>query len=343
MKYINRCLMTTFDRCYGLISRKKTCSMLMPKELFDGQEYTIDQFYATSSAFFEKPWDFYSDFKENGPLRLRNGVHPRDRIPPKVPCRRMIFDSPVSTEWEENNLVPFKWFTDPIRRSKTILLFAPGWGRSNQSVEENWCYQLQNLGVDCGLLTVPYHQARTPAGSFSGEYFISANMLWTVSTFRHFTAEIRRLIQEMRKEYEYVGLVGMSSGGFQAALASNCEPVDFFFPLITGGQLGSITWHGSITQFVRRDLEGKGIDEISLGKAWSIADEVVLGRHCKAKTIKQYVSLYDRVVPTIYQLKLWEALGRPPRLDLECAHYSSFFHGNAVMNDIAKTVNDHNL
>ncbi|MFZ4777786.1 MAG: hypothetical protein ACOYM3_20650 [Terrimicrobiaceae bacterium] len=343
MKHINRCLMTAFDRGYGLISRKKTCSKLMPNEVFDGQEYSIDQFYGTYSAFFEKPWDFYRDFKEKGPLRLRDGVHPRDLVAPKVPCRRMIFHSPVFTEWEETNLVPFKWFSDPKRRSKTILLFAPGWGRSSQSVEEAWCYRLQTLGVDCGLLTVPYHQARTPEGSFTGEYFISANMLWTVSNFRHFTAEIRRLIQEMRQEYEYVGLVGMSSGGFQAALASNCEPVDFFFPLITGGQLGSITWHGSITQFVRRDLEKKGIDEISLGKAWSIADGVVLGKHCKAKTIKQYISLYDRVVPTIYQLKLWEALGKPPRMDLECAHYSSFFHGNAVLKDIAETVREHTL
>jgi len=72
MKYINRCLMTAFDRCYGLISRKKTCSKLMPKGVFDGQEYSIDQFYATSSAFFERPWEFYRDFKENGCKCHRN-------------------------------------------------------------------------------------------------------------------------------------------------------------------------------------------------------------------------------------------------------------------------------
>ena len=80
-----------------------------------------------------------------------------------------------------------------------------------------------------------------------------------------------------------------------------------------------------------------------LAKAWSIANEVVLGKHCKAKTIKHYISLYDRVVPTIYQLKLWKALGRPSRLDLECAHYSSFFHGKAVLKNIANTVREHAL
>jgi len=66
MKYINRCLMTAFDRGYGLISRKKTCSKLMPKELFDGQEYSADEFHGKYSPFFENPWDFYRDFKECG-------------------------------------------------------------------------------------------------------------------------------------------------------------------------------------------------------------------------------------------------------------------------------------
>ena len=72
MKSINRCMMTGIDRCYGVISRKKTCSKLKPMGLFDGREYSIDPFYEESSSFLEKPWDFCRDFKENGCKCHRN-------------------------------------------------------------------------------------------------------------------------------------------------------------------------------------------------------------------------------------------------------------------------------
>jgi hypothetical protein len=62
--------MTALDRGYGPISRKKMCSRLMPKEVFDGQAYSIDEFYGKYSAFFEKPWKFYRDFKETAAITI---------------------------------------------------------------------------------------------------------------------------------------------------------------------------------------------------------------------------------------------------------------------------------
>ena len=38
----------------------------------------------------------------------------------------------------------------------------------------------------------------------------------------------------------------MSSGGLQAALAADVEEIDFYFPIITGAKLGSITWEGKL-------------------------------------------------------------------------------------------------
>ena len=38
------------------------------------------------------------------------------------------------------------------------------------------CLRLMSRGIDVGLMTTPYHLARTPPGSYSGEYFISSNL-----------------------------------------------------------------------------------------------------------------------------------------------------------------------
>src|SRR5262249_21419028 len=148
-------------------------------------------------------------------------------------ARLYLFDSPILTDYPENNHVPFKWFRGSQRQRSTILLFAPGWGRHSQNFEENMCARLVHHGIDAGLLTKPFHQQRTPAGARSGEYFISSNLFWTIANFRQFTAEIRLLVQYMRRRYDYVGLIGLSSGGFQAGLASDCEDVDFLFPVMT--------------------------------------------------------------------------------------------------------------
>jgi hypothetical protein len=248
----------------------------------------------------------------------------------------MVFDSPVITPWPENNIVPFKWYAG--QGASTVLMFAPGWGRSSQSFEEEMCRRLRDNGVDAVLLTKPFHQVRTPAGSFTGEYFISANVFLTIQNFRQFVAEIRVITQFLRRHYQRVGIIGMSSGGFQAGLAANCEPFDFFFPFITGCNLASITWHGLITQYVRRDLEQRGVTEHDLGRVWSITDLAVVGHHCQARFLKHYIALHDRVIPTKHQLDLWRVYHKPQHELLNASHYSSYFLRHVVIDDILRTI-----
>lgn len=337
-RYVSKISSIIFEDLYCILNKEKPCSKILEYDLFDGKEYTIDKFYDKYRIYFDKPCEFYKDYRYNVSINLRDSIHPKEKRLSKVPTRMMLFDSPIKTEWEETNLVPFKWFSDERMRSPIILLFAPGWGRKSQSFEEQMCYRLQRRGIDAGLMTVPYQHARTPAGSYTGEYFISANIFWTIANFRHFVSEIRLLIQYMRNHYKYVGLIGWSSGGFQTALASNCEEVEFLFSCATGCQLGSITWHGLITQLLRKSLETKGINEDSLNKVWSITDEINLAKHCKAKYRKNYITLYDKVIPPECQFKLWDVLGKPDKTELHCSHSSSYFVVNTVIDDMARFV-----
>lgn len=317
----------------------RACRKHLEPDLFDGKAYSIGEFYEYSSPYFEEPRGFFRDFASPGSFVLRDCG---DTTLPKRfrgLARLYTFDSPIATEYPVNNVVPFKWFKGLSKeRSKTLLLFAPGWGRQDQGFEEGMCARLAGYGIDAGLLTKPFHQQRTPSGSSSGEYFISSNLFWTIANFRQFTAEIRLLVQHMRCHYDHVGLIGLSSGGFQAGLASDCEEIDFLFPVMTGCALGSITWHGVLTRDIRRALESRGITESDLNQVWSITDQAVLGRHCRARFRKQYISLYDRVVPTDYQLKLWEVYGKPDRFMLQSSHASFYFSRAEIVDDIARYV-----
>jgi hypothetical protein len=331
-----------FDQLYQkLASRDKTCHLHLEHDVFEGKLYTPDEFYSYTKPYFDRPSEFFQTFKDVAALNLRPGVHPAQGSwkPYLHPAKAMVFDTPLESAYEVNNLVPFRWFTNDHARSDTLLLFVPGWGRESQRSEENVCAYLQHLGVDVGLVTKPYHQARTPSGSHSGEYFISANLFWTVRNFQQLVAELRLLIQYMRQHYKRIGLFGMSSGGFQSCLAANCEEVDFLFPFMTGCNLWDITWDGMLTTHVRNDFIARGVSREDVRKAWSICDEGVLGHHCKAKVRKHYITLYDRVIQPENQVALWQALGRQQKMELPMAHYSAAaFAFKTIMQDVATVI-----
>jgi hypothetical protein len=326
------------EKLLVLLDGGRKCRKRLNPDLFEGKAYSIAEFYREHSHYFDNPGKFFPNFAGPGAPNLRdvgNSAFPH-RL--RGLAKLYVFDSPIGTEYPENNVVPFKWFRGSKTPGSTLLLFAPGWGRGDQSFEEDMCARLVQHGIDAGLLTKPFHQQRTPVGARSGEYFISSNLFWTIANFRQFTAEIRLLLHYMRHYYDYVGLIGLSSGGFQAGLASDCDAVDFLFPIMTGCVLGSVTWNGLLTAQIRHDLERRGITEAELNQVWSITDQAILGRHCRAKFRKQYISLYDRVVPTEYQMKLWEVYGKPDRFLLKTSHPSFYFLRNAVIDDIAKYV-----
>ena len=334
-------LARTFDHAYRRFATKeKTCNLLLDEESFDGTTYTPDAWFEHSRQYFDQPEAFYQTFGTPESVNFREGVHPNQgnwKAYAK-PARAMLFDSPMDSRFEVNNLVPFRWFTDDAQPSDTLILFVPGWARESQGTEEGMCHQLFQMGIDVGLMTKPYHQARTPDGTKSGEYFISGNALWTVRNFQQLVAEIRLVIQWMRSRYKRIGLFGMSSGGFQSCLASNCEEVDFLFCFMTGCNLWDVTWDGMITTYVRSDLESKGISRDDLRKYWSICDEGVLAHHCKAKTRAHYVTLHDEIVPSPHQFALWKALGENRKVEYHAAHYSGGFVTRSVIADVVKVI-----
>ena len=222
--------------------------------------------------------------------------------------------------------------------SDTILILVPGWARPNLQAEEHMCKQFLKNNIDCCLVTKPFHQERKLPDTWSGELFISGNIFLTIMNFRQQVAELRFLIQRFRRSYKNIGIIGISSGGLQAALAADTEEIDFLFPIITGAKLGSITWSGTLTRFVKREIINKGISEDALNKAWAIADQYYLGKNFKAKYIQQFISLYDDVIQTKFQLLLWEIYNRPDLYKMNCGHISVVFYFNTIVRQITQFI-----
>ncbi|MBV8371431.1 MAG: hypothetical protein JO036_21165 [Candidatus Eremiobacteraeota bacterium] len=324
-----------FERAVYLATPRPGCRLTLDPDPFDGRVYSIDAFYEQVRDFFDRPAEFFRDFLDGEQLTLKLVAGE-----PDAPRRTFAFVSPAPNRFEETNArVPLTWFRAP-RPARAALLMVPGWSRPDQHLEERWCRALAREGIDVLLLTVPYHLARAPKGSWSGEYFISQNLFWTVANFRQLVAEIRALIRLLRGDYDAVGLIGISSGGFQAGLATLGEAVDYVFPIMSGAGLGAITWESLLTRKIKAALIERGVGCEALSRAWSITDMAIVGRHSRARTRRQYVTLYDGIIPRAFQERLWEVYGEPQRIDLQASHYSVVFSFGQIARDIARTVND---
>ncbi|MEP6465460.1 MAG: alpha/beta hydrolase family protein [Parafilimonas sp.] len=321
------------DKVYDHFTIKRKCSVVLQYDLFDGRRYSIDEFYNYVQPFFNNPELFYTRLSspcEKDILKLHSNANDETVF---------TYPSPAITNWNENNTAFFKLFSKD-NDANTLLLFAPGWARKDLDAESKFCQQLLKSGIDSCLLVKPFHQQRTPANLYSGELFISAHIFLTIMNFRQLVAEIRFLMDHFRKQYKRIGIIGMSSGGFQAGLAVDVEPVDFYFPIITAAKLGSTTWQSIFTQYIKKDLAKKGIDEEQLNKAWAITDQFYLGHNCKAKYIKQFISLYDEAVPTKYQYLLNDIYNNPAVVKMKCAHNSVIFYFDKIAKEIIKAVNN---
>lgn len=172
----NRLFAAAFEQLYYRTHRKKICSKILEHDRFDGRLYDVDGFLADVGPYFEHPHEFYRTAAEPESVRLRDGLHPHHTLPVPHLAQMMLFDSPLPSGDATNDVVPFKLFRYPDTPSDVLVLFVPGWGRDNQRVEDEMCLRLMSRGIDVGLMTTPYHLARTPPGSYSGEYFISSNL-----------------------------------------------------------------------------------------------------------------------------------------------------------------------
>ena len=305
---------------------------MLEKDYFDGEEYTPENFFERVKDYFDTPERFYRSFDPPGEESIKKIVRNENGF------EIFSFPSPVQTPWPENNIAYYRLFTKSV--SDTILLFVPGWARPDLRVEERVCKQFLKNNIDCCLVTKPFHQERKVADTYSGELFISGNIFLTVMNFRQQVAELRFLINRFRRAYKYIGIIGISSGGFQGGLTSDVEELDFYFPVITGAKLGSIVWDGTLTKFVKRDIVRKGISEDQLNKAWAIADQLYLGKNCRAKHVKQFIGLYDEIVPTKYQFLLWEIYNQPELYQMQCGHISTFFYLNRIVREITNFIHE---
>ena len=162
-------------------------------------------------------------------------------------------------------------------------------------------------GLDVALFVLPFHGKRQ--GSRGGARFPGSDPRVTIEGFRQAVSDLGDLVGHLRAEgAPRVGLLGMSLGGYTAALAATVLDVDFVVPLIPLASFADLA----------RDNErlvGTPAEQALQHEALERAHEVVspLARLPRVPPERAYVIAgeADRITPKAHAERLAKHFGAP--------------------------------
>ena len=324
MDALLRPLMRSVDRLKILFGAKKPSVPHAP--------YTHDMGHIMSEAFLADPELFYFRPAPAQDVRVLSKRRLRGRI-----LTEIAFPSPIQTRWPENNTCYAYHLRLNDSRTHPAVVILHGWGRASLAIEF-WRVgrRFARHGIESLFLVMPFHLRRAPAGSWSGEYMVSGDVVRTAESFQQAVVELRAILPWLRQFSPTIGFFGMSLGGIIGHLAMTVEPFPAGITMLASGNSAGVTWEGRMTRYVRADIERASIDRPQLEKIWAITNPTLLARHNRVKNLLMMAGRFDEIVPPKFTIELWEALGRPPIRWYPCAHYSSFFFLSSIVDEAAR-------
>ena len=188
----------------------------------------------------------------------------------------LTWTSAVRTPSPENNTARARFFpAEPPQRARgrrggprRAVVVLPQWNADEES-HVALCRLLARLGIAALRLTLPYHEARRPAGLKRAEYMVSPNVGRTLQSLRQGVVDTRAAVAWLDSQgYERIGATGTSIGSCTAFLAFvHDERIDAGVFNHVSGYVADVVWRGISTQHVRAGIEGALTVE-ELREAW---------------------------------------------------------------------------
>lgn len=216
-------------------------------------------------------------------------------------------------------------------RRRPTLLYLHGWLQPETAMEEAFVLTQLALRLDLDVVQLqpPYHGRRRPRASrFSGELYLSADLLRTLEAIRQNVIEARELTSWLiASGHGPVGVTGLSMGGvLTLGLAALDERYAFAAPMVAHLDLGAVIGDGPALAPVRAALARHGwsprqVTELMGSLGWNDLQPVV------PPDRQMWVAArYDRFFRPRKVRALWERWGKPEIYWYEGGHMEIATH-----------------
>ena len=250
----------------------------------------------------------------------------------------LTWTSTVHTPTPENNTARARFFpAQPPKRpranrgeTRRAVVVLPQWN-ADEASHVALCRLLARMGIAALRLTLPYHEARRPAGFERAEYMVSPNVGRTLQALRQAVIDTRAAVAWLDSQgYERIGAMGTSIGSCTAFLAfAHDERIDAGVFNHVSGYVADVVWRGISTRHVRAGIEGALTLE-ELREAWlPISPMSYVGRLAaqRRRPMRFIAARHDLTFPADLSHEVIagvRATGVPVNVSwLPCGHYTS--------------------
>ena len=217
------------------------------------------------------------------------------------------FTSPVRTPYPENDLVHARWFPSRGSNRKAVVVL-PHWN-AKLPQHNALCAGLQRLGISALRLSLPYHDARMPAGLGRADFAVSSNICRTIDATRQAVIDTRCCFDWLEQQgFTDLGIVGTSLGSCYAFLASSHDPrirVNVFNHCST--YFADPVWEGSPAAIFEKVWKEKSTSK-RCARCGSASVRQLLGTvHSHEESFQVIYTRFDTTFPSIYRGKSFAA------------------------------------
>jgi dienelactone hydrolase len=210
-----------------------------------------------------------------------------------------------------NQTASARWFRHKSPRPAVVCLH--GYRGGNPTIEEyafsaKWFYE---IGLDVLLFTLPFHGARLAIAN-KPPIFPSVMAPWrTNEGFGQTIYDVRGLLRYLLGEgVPSVGVMGMSLGGYSAAVAATVEPqLAFSAQLIPFASFSSLVWeHGKGTA-ERQQAAEVGITQELLARLFLVHTPLLRAPAISGDRVFIAAGAVDKITPSTQAEQLREHFG----------------------------------
>ncbi|MFN8392242.1 MAG: alpha/beta hydrolase family protein [Bdellovibrionota bacterium] len=239
--------------------------------------------------------------------------------------------------YSENQKVHARMWKHPPGQSLGTIVAIHGWFMGDQRVSALTLVPgfFFRLGLDVVLYELPHHGRRAPIGRPNTSLFPSADVPRTNEGFGQAIFELRSLAAWLEQENPNpVGAIGMSLGGYTAALWGSLDKLAFVIPVVPLVSIADMVW--KLVHELRNGDEGlkrldlKGLDLDQLRAIYSV--HCPLSYQPKTPLNRRMIiaGLGDPIIPASQPQMLWEHWNKPRIHWFEGGHLGQIVEGDAL-------------
>ena len=250
---------------------------------------------------------------------------------------RYSYKSDIQSNFTCNNYAIGQYYLNE-EPSNTNIVILHGWRMTQpKRVEKIFLPKFLKQGYNIYFPTLPFHNERTPQGSFNGELMISSDIDRTLLSTRQIVLELRALINYLKtKENSKVVLIGLSLGGQITNLMGVIEnQIDLLISIFYANNLALSVWDTIPGKFIKKDFEDHNFTYEQLQRYWAIIEPSNFKPVVPRDKILLFSALYDQYIDRKDSDRLWENWERPARILYPCGHSGIVFNRGKLAKDIS--------